>query len=164
MKNAKMFRRLSVLVVAVMLITVSVVSVSLAKFTNEYDVTTSVPTAKWEVDVNGVKTGSSTLSVADDMVPGVTKTFNIVIDNTGEVDATINLAENTESQASRPAGVSVTFSENDFELTPEADAKTITVTVAWEYDASNNDDMSYAAGTGFDIVVDITATQVNPGI
>ncbi len=83
MKQSKTLRRISVAIVAVLLITMSVLSVTLAKYTTTFTGTDSLTIAKWDVDVNGTTAGKDTNQFTLNLVPTTTNYNHVASDTNG---------------------------------------------------------------------------------
>ncbi len=118
MKQSKTFRRISVAIVAVLLITMSVLSVTLAKYTTDFTGEGSRPIAVWNVNVNDTTTldaddktlGNFTFAIEsteftqvnnyenkDMLAPGTSGSFTITVNNESDVAITLSAASFTVS-------------------------------------------------------------------
>ncbi len=121
MKQSKLLRRISVAIVAGLLITMSVLSVTLAKYTSSFDGTATQSVAKWAFTVDGATEGqfNATVSVdtptntnavaASKMAPGTTGKFSFVITNDSDVQATYTVKM---TKTSAPTNVSFYYDQD----------------------------------------------------
>ncbi len=165
MKQSKLLRRMSVAIVAVLLITMSVLSVTLAKYSNTFTGTSTGKVLKWEITANEAQ---STFTVdAGNLCPGMVDGTGkvqkeIIIKNSGEINAdfTVTLGETQN----KPANLNITLTQ----VKPEGVQADITVLEAgkevkyileysWPYEGT---DGTAQAGVSLTTTINVTATQV----
>ncbi len=158
MNKQKTLRRTSVIVVAVLLITMSLLCGTLAKFTTKLEASDSVAIAKWNFTVNG-SPSAFTFDLGDGPIaPGSTGTVVLKLKNDSEVAATYNIAH--ELSGTKPTGLTVAADEA---LTGTlAVGAELTVTLTWTW-ADSADDTTFASTTTGEkqvtLKVTVTGTQ-----
>ncbi len=158
MKNSKALRRISVLVVAILLITLSAVSATFAKYSTTITGSGDITTAAWAFTVSDNSEDYTFALTADKMAPGNSQTIDLVLQNNGEVDADCVLT--LTAPTSTPDAL--TFALSAEEVTVKAGTtETITLTIDWEYtDAVEN---TYAS-TNYEFSVQVVADSVTTGM
>ncbi len=183
MKQSKTLRRISVAIVAVLLITMSVFSVTLAKYTSAKSGSLGATPATWVVTMeDDNKSTEKTLgdnfvltpSANDVIQPGMDEiVYKIKLTNASNVKASYVVTVDT-TNASKPTNMVITTTNNLTGTLDEGDTTAQTVTIEiklnWAYEtnltdggitAGDNVDMA-DVGIAFSIPVTVTMTQVNP--
>lgn len=186
MNKSNLVARLSVLTIALTLVTTSLIGGTLAKYTTEVTGTGSATVAKWSFDAYGKKGEESfTVTLTDTantdvtsgkIAPGSKGSFNIVIDATGSetaLDYTIKF-ENIEnsianlkfySDASRTNEITdlttTTALNGSIALTDVGTTVIKTVYWEWKDDVKNNasDTAEGVAATKMTFDIKVTGTQ-----
>ncbi len=171
MKQSKTLRRISVAIVAVLLITMSVLSVTLAKYSTNKEIKGDITTKTWVIDVK--KDNSETLTFETfDAMPGMTqKVYEITVNNAGELNATFDA---TLTANNKPANMTVALkkgttlasatdvtgnAETNVELNVNSTAVKYFVVINWPYEGTDNVE---DAGKTLTLTFAVNATQVNP--
>ncbi len=166
MTKQKTLRRVSVAVIAVLLITMSLLCVTLAKYTTQITGTSNGDVLKWSITVDDKNADYDITAVAnaDDLYPGMqTITKTIVIKNEGELDADLTVAL-TEGE-NKPTNLQITLAQvveegqTAITVLGAGESVSYTLTYSWDYDG---DDGSFQDAVDLVTTVKVTATQVNP--
>ncbi len=162
MKQSKTLRRISVAVVAVLLITMSVLSVTLAKYASVVTTTGTMDAASYEVNLKDgsdveyldtfaiAPTGYTNLA-SGKIAPGTKGSFTIKVENAGEVDILYHLNLKATSDNTIPSsitfklgsesGTDITddikgtngYTKEDGSIAFDAATKVDTITIYWNW-------------------------------
>ncbi len=157
MTKQKSLRRTSVLVVAVLLITMSFLCVTLAKFTTSINGSTNeITVAKWNFTAdNATETFTITFD-ADKLAPGDKGSFTVALANASDVKASYTVEAALSGNA--PKAMLVSVSENSSGTLEENDSENATITWAWAYDQEGNDDNDWFNTSAYSKTITITVT------
>lgn len=189
---------LGIFTVMVALVSLSLVSGTWAKYTSSVSGSDSARVAKWEFTLNSVAVTNSAVATPQDVTfdlfktikdtdgsaetdlsatdgsiiaPGTQGSFDLVINNTSEVNATYSIDYTITNEDSIPVQFSVdgtnwSSSLEDVAATPIAHTNgTKTITVQWKWAFDGNDNVDTLLGLDGDaeisVAVKITFTQVD---
>lgn len=185
MKKNRMMRLGAILLVCV-LMTTAVISGTFAKYTSSATVTDSAKVAKWSVlvgteDIAGNTTKTlnidlfSTVLGTEDgeeeqdilnnngslIAPGTKGSFDIVLTNSSEVNATYDLTFTLDNDDNIPIVFTGMTNEDDTAI-GMGDTKTITVNWEWAFDGDDTIDTTKGKEEPVvSLTVDVTFNQVN---
>ncbi len=178
MTNFKALRRISVSVLAVLLLTMSVLSVTLAKYVTKFEGKAEITKSEWKIQAkvdNGSETTQTNLTLASEKKahPGMEDiTFTITVKNTGELDGEVALslkdAAASQSTTETQYKIKATYKKDNSDVDITEDTKidlaksngevVITVTLSWEF--GDTEDEAYSSEQ-ISIPVTITVSQKN---
>ncbi len=156
MTKQKTLRRVSVLVIAILIITMSLLCVTLAKYKTEIDANYSGTAYSWSITAND-QTEDFNVSLTGEAYPGMTeKSYTINVKNEGEVDAllaaTITLGENN------PENIEIAL-DKTYTAEKIAVGETVTVTVTVNWDFGENVDDTPDQGKAVEFSINLVAEQ-----
>ncbi len=188
MNKTRSFRRLSVLVLAVLLMTSTILCGTFAKYTTSQNLSGTTNAATWSVEVNDTATTTEamTLTLSPDaasnvkspiLAPGTTGSFAIKVANKGQVnlsytvtfEVTGDFADNANivfyTDSANKSTSTLTASEGKYTtaaetLVYETGSATTTIYWSWEWDDTTVEN-DYAGKT-FAISAVVDAVQVQP--
>ncbi len=187
MNKAKSFRRLSVLILAVLVMTTTILCGTFAKYMTSIEATADITVAKWNFKADG-NTANYTLELSPNsysnvksntIAPGTSGSFDIVLANDSDVAAVVDVIF---TASNKPANLKfyTTFSNGAYTgeiteasgsynvLTDSAMATdaTQTVTVYWDWafgSTAESDQSTIATGSyAMNIKVTVSAEQAQP--
>ncbi len=157
MNNTKSFRRVSVLVLALALITMSILGSTMAKYTSQITATYTNTAKSWSITANDNKTDFN-LTASGEAYPGMTNEVKtITVKNEGEVNAVYTATLNVTDKPTNMS-INMTGDITSVAIAP-GESKTITVTISWPFGEDADDTTD--AGSNIDFTVTIKADQSN---